>query len=260
MKNIATALTCLAMIGSASAASIAINFAENTNQAFVGGTALGPTGIDGSNWNSSIDRDSGDFNAGSITNLKDDSGALTGASVTWNSQNTWVASGGTGSDDAKLTTGYLDDANTIGFDNTTGGAVGVDITVSGITFDTYTIYGILASDAGDQYSSRNFQVNGSYVWGGSNRNAQAEAYGNSTAAFNATGSYWVEIEQGVTRGNYWTFDATGSTVRVNGIDAWDGGRGSLAGIVIVDTTAVPEPSSAALLGLGGLAMILRRRK
>ena len=34
-------------------------------------------------------------------------------------------------------------------------------------------------------------------------------------------------------------------------------RGSVAGIVIV---SVPEPSSAALLGLGGLALILRRRK
>ena len=30
--------------------------------------------------------------------------------------------------------------------------------------------------------------------------------------------------------------------------------------VVVDVTAVPEPSAAALLGLGGLALILRRRK
>ena len=30
--------------------------------------------------------------------------------------------------------------------------------------------------------------------------------------------------------------------------------------VFLEVTAVPEPSSAALLGLGGLALILRRRK
>jgi len=36
-----------------------------------------------------------------------------------------------------------------------------------------------------------------------------------------------------------------------------GGRAPLAGFQIVE---VPEPSSAALLGLGGLALILRRRK
>ena len=38
----------------------------------------------------------------------------------------------------------------------------------------------------------------------------------------------------------------------------DGGRGSINGIQII--AAVPEPSSTALLGLGGLALILRRRK
>ena len=38
--------------------------------------------------------------------------------------------------------------------------------------------------------------------------------------------------------------------------------GSFGGVdsVVVDVTPVPEPSSTALLGLGGLALILRRRK
>ncbi|MGB0993499.1 MAG: PEP-CTERM sorting domain-containing protein [Akkermansiaceae bacterium] len=52
---------------------------------------------------------------------------------------------------------------------------------------------------------------------------------------------------------YGTF--TGDTLTISG-DAVSG-RGTLNGFQII---AVPEPSSTALLGLGGLALILRRRK
>ena len=38
-----------------------------------------------------------------------------------------------------------------------------------------------------------------------------------------------------------------------------GGRGGISGFQIV-ATAVPEPTSAALLGLGGLGLVLRRRR
>lgn len=39
-----------------------------------------------------------------------------------------------------------------------------------------------------------------------------------------------------------------------------GGSGSVIGGITFDSVLVPEPSSAALLGLGGLALIMRRRK
>jgi len=70
---------------------------------------------------------------------------------------------------------------------------------------------------------------------------------------------------------YWKFyevkgviptDATSALIEIklapgqNGSGAYDFGTD----LVILDTVAVPEPSSAALLGLGGLALILRRRK
>lgn len=70
---------------------------------------------------------------------------------------------------------------------------------------------------------------------------------------------------------YWKFyelkgviptDATSATILIS-IAPGEAGTGSFdlgSDLVILDTVAVPEPSSTALLGLGGLALILRRRK
>ena len=59
------------------------------------------------------------------------------------------------------------------------------------------------------------------------------------------------------------FIGTGDRVRVEligGLNNDGNGVLSLREVEIYGVTAVPEPSSAALLGLGGLALILRRRK
>ncbi|NWK55045.1 PEP-CTERM sorting domain-containing protein [Verrucomicrobiaceae bacterium N1E253] len=65
---------------------------------------------------------------------------------------------------------------------------------------------------------------------------------------------WVNTASG-------TFANSGSElfVRVTLVDQVNGGQIGMDNLVI-NHTAVPEPSSAALLGLGGLALILRRRK
>ncbi|BDS06873.1 hypothetical protein NT6N_19130 [Oceaniferula spumae] len=59
-----------------------------------------------------------------------------------------------------------------------------------------------------------------------------------------------------------SFDPATGTVTGNGAAGADSFNGSrVANLDLTfDVTAVPEPSSAALLGLGGLALILRRRK
>ena len=64
-----------------------------------------------------------------------------------------------------------------------------------------------------------------------------------------------------------TFDYVGAGAAVGkalGVEfSWEGpttNNGSWIGVDNVSITTVPEPSSAALLGLGGLALILRRRK
>lgn len=57
-----------------------------------------------------------------------------------------------------------------------------------------------------------------------------------------------------------SFTADSSTQSIT-ITGGNGSSGGFSGLIIAqDTAAVPEPSSTALLGLGGLALILRRRK
>ncbi|MBK1853660.1 PEP-CTERM sorting domain-containing protein [Verrucomicrobiaceae bacterium 5K15] len=74
---------------------------------------------------------------------------------------------------------------------------------------------------------------------------------------------------GETSGDYiiGTFVATAATQSFEtagtsdgGTNWTDGGRSQINGIQLRQIAEVPEPSSAALLGLGGLALILRRRK
>ena len=252
----ALALTALA-VPRAGASIISVNFAENTNQGFAGGQNIGPLATDSANWNNTINRDSGTLAEGSMGSLKDDSGVNTGASISWSSKNVWYNSAGIGSDEAKLNVGYLDDGAHSAVDPWYNEAAGAYMTISNVPYTSYRVYGLLASDAGDTYAARNFLVNGTYVWSG--RNTNADAYGNIGAAFAATGNNWVKLEQGVTRGNYWTFDvldAPSTTLQVYGIDGYGGGRGSIGGVIIEQ---IPEPATAGLLGLIGAVALLRRR-
>ncbi|MBK1856433.1 PEP-CTERM sorting domain-containing protein [Verrucomicrobiaceae bacterium 5K15] len=57
-----------------------------------------------------------------------------------------------------------------------------------------------------------------------------------------------------------TFTATDAEGVLTFTDASDGTSGIDTGLDNISITAVPEPGSAALLGLGGLALLLRRRK
>jgi len=57
-----------------------------------------------------------------------------------------------------------------------------------------------------------------------------------------------------------TFTATEATGVLTFTDTSDGTTGIDTGLDNISIVAVPEPSSAALLGLGGLAFMLRRRK
>jgi autotransporter-associated beta strand protein len=128
--------------------SISYDFSENTgNQVLDSSTPKGPLGT--TNWNDSTAE--GAVASGSESALKDGTGAATTASITWSSANTWSNGSGTGSDNAKIVLGYLDD-----------GGSGVSVTLNNIPYAKYAVYGIVGSDhgGGSQYQTRDVLVNG----------------------------------------------------------------------------------------------------
>ena len=217
-----------------------MNFAENAaNQVFTGGELIGPTNQDSSFWNSSINFNTGNLangEIGSTSTLINSTGASTTATVNWASNNVYYNSDGTTTDQYKLSVGYLDDST------------GVTFTVSNIPYTTYTLYLLFTSDQAGQYQHGPTTVNGTGILGGGNFNAFGQV--------NPGG--WV-LADGTAFGNYAIVSGlTGPSLTVNSTLGTDGARGPITGFVLVD--AVPEPSSAILLGLGSLCLLQRRRK
>lgn len=73
-------------------------------------------------------------------------------------------------------------------------------------------------------------------------------------------SYWVVVEAGATdtSAGWWE-----SSPHVDGTVAWNDGSGWRSyngGVEAFRVTAVPEPATAGLLALGGLAALIRRRR
>ncbi|MBN1815841.1 MAG: LamG domain-containing protein [Sedimentisphaerales bacterium] len=183
---------------------ISMNFAENTNQVFVGGELIGPLKTDSTYWNNT----GANIPTGTMTNLTDKYGVPTTADVSWESKNCWYNSDGTGSDEAKLAVGYLDD-----------GDDGPSFTVSSIPFANYSAYILFTSDQNGDYIHGTLTVNGTVILGG-----PFPAHGRVT-----DGTGWVESD-GTVHGNYvkvtnLSGDLTVSTVK-------DAGRAPLTAFII----------------------------
>lgn len=247
----------LAATGIATAASISLNFSENNgNQNWLTpATPVGPLGTSSDNFNTTNDPTggsgslpvrTGSLDFGSIAGLVDDSGTATAASVTWDSSNAWFSGSGTGSNEARLTVGYLDDGAFTG-----GATEGIQIDFSGIPYPAYNVHIILASDQNpDTYTSQDFLVNGNPVIG-----SDFTAFSNWGAA-SANGS-WVEATASTT-GNYITArNQSGATLNIDGPIRDGVRRASIAGVIVEE---VPEPSTTLLGGLAGLVLLLRRRR
>ncbi|MBN1124412.1 MAG: LamG domain-containing protein, partial [Sedimentisphaerales bacterium] len=189
---------------------ISMNFAENTNQIFIGGELIGPLKTDSTYWNNT----EANIPTGMMTNLIDKYGVPTTADVSWESKNCWYNSDGTGSDEAKLAVGYLDD-----------GDDGPSFTVTSIPFTNYNAYILFTSDQNGDYTHGTLTVNGTVILGG-----PFPAHGRVT-----DGTGWVESD-GTVHGNYvmvtnLSGDLTVSTVK-------DAGRAPLTAFIIEEIPTI----------------------
>ena len=239
-------LTAVLALGSAtvSEADISLNFSENTaNQAFAGGQNIGPFATNSSFWNTTNGQ--ANLATGSMSNLINNLGIATGAGVTWTSSNVWYNADGTGSDEARLAVGYLDDGPT-------SGGFGLQISLTNIPYSQYVVLGLLASDQGATYTTLDFTVNGSLVLGGT-----ATAYGTNAQSITAEGAPWTVLTASNV-GNYWASSIqTASTLTITAPPRNGTQRGSLSGLIVQQ---VPEPATGLLLGIVGAALGLRRRR
>ena len=183
---------------------ISMNFAENTNQVFVGGQLIGPLKTNSTYWNNT----GANVPTGVMYNLMDKYGAPTTADVSWESKNCWYNGDGTGSDEAKLAVGYLDD-----------GDDGPSFTVTSIPFSNYNAYILITSDQNGNYTHGTLTVNGSVVLGG-----PFPAHGRVT-----DGTGWVECD-GTVYGNYVKVTDLSGNLTVSTVA--DAGRAPLTAFII----------------------------
>jgi hypothetical protein len=226
---------------------ISVNFQGGLNAEAPTGTAVTSTAgyVPADNWNNATGT------TGAVFNLIDSTGTTTITDVTWTTNNLWDLANGDGSGgDQDMMSGYLDNFNVNGPQT---------LTISGIQpnkgYDVYVYFnrgqetytGITASD-------------------GINTNTY---YARDNGSNYTTNGYMISsddnIGDGWTDANVFEFTGyTGSTLDFSdpgnpGIPAAPGGwKVYVQGIQLVVT--VPEPSSTALLGLGGLALMLRRKR
>ena len=218
----------------ATAAALAVNFkGDNYDNEFGKDVSGSAYGIDAADWATGNNTaGSGDGGADNIT--------VQGVGISWTFNNDWAQSGtyaGSSGED-EVFFGYLDD-----------GGSGADITITGLT-------NWLEGNSAATYEVTIFFSTGQV--GASFQDATLkDTDGGSTLGFlfndapiaGASGG-WQGVSNTIS-------DLSSDTLFIDGGTRAGAARGSIAGFTIVP---VPEPSSAALLGLGSLALLLRRRR
>ena len=217
---------------------ISINFNYDGLHPFAEvGSTIGPLKTASTNWNSSHAL-GGPYNSGELASgLRDSSGGVTGAGISYSASAVNYVGGQTGPDWDRLNRGFLDDD-----------VSGLSITVSNIPYASYTVYGLVGGDPTGSNSedslewqepmkSLDFQVNGSWVYGDTSAGPAADVYttmhGSRYGQTVGIGAEWVEIVQGSVTGMYWTTEASGSTLTIQGQAGTDTlTRGALSGIII----------------------------
>lgn len=181
-----------------------------------------PFGIADSDWNNL-----GGASGTSVAVTADDSSAAT---VTWANGGEWSSGASTTGDESVLK-GYLDDWDTQDGSNTP------QVTLSGL----------------NTFAPSGYTVTAYYTTDGVSASFDAGSIGGAGADTVSD----ITVSAGTSQSQTWNFVSGDSFTLVIGDDTRSNGRATFSGITV---TTIPEPSSAALIGLGGLALILRRRK
>jgi len=199
-----------------------------------------PTQTTTGNWNNASGAP-GD-NPAAISNMIDSTGASSGIGFAYSE----TSSGGSGfaGTGANYAGSYPTSVNGLPTSALQDGlfmndsAHSVTLTFSGL--DSDLTYSFLAYGArGNNGSSATYTVTG----GNSGAGTISNVFNNSTETVNITGI----TPNGSDEITFlWTTNSTGS--------------GSALNLIQITTTAIPEPSSLALTGLAGLALMLRRRR
>ncbi len=236
------------LLGTAMAAQasvISVNFEGGLNGAAPNGHDV--TGTAGyvpvGNWNNA----SGPANSGSLLNLSNSNGGNSGASVSWSTLNLWdLANGDDLGGDNDMMSGYLDNFNG-------------NVTVSNVPYDSYDVY-VYFNRASPTYSgiTAGDGVTTETLYGKDNGNSFA-----SNGFLLSTDDTVDGTDGSWTVGNVMLFsEFTGSTLTItppSNPGAPGEWKAYIGGIQIVNTT-VPEPSTLALLGAGGMVLWGARRR
>lgn len=229
-QAVATAVIAGASVELASAAAIAVNFKGDTYSDTFGvdvtTTAFGiaPGGwVSGASTASTLDGGA-------------DSVISQGVSITWTFANDWAQAatytGTTG--ESQVYFGYIDD-----------GGTGANITISGLSSwlvsnsaTAYSIQVLFSTGGGDSFLSTPLLTSA----GGTNLGS----FTSSVTGANAVLQGASNVISGL----------TSNTLFIDGPARSGGARGSIAGFIV---TPIPEPSSLALIGVGALGFLRRRR-
>ncbi|MDG1072027.1 MAG: PEP-CTERM sorting domain-containing protein [Akkermansiaceae bacterium] len=235
--NITILAAVAAATGVSSAATIGVNFTESiaghANQQIASGTVAGS--VPQSNWNNTGGA------TGTINTLADSAGVATTASITWTSGGVWGdgdanADANAGVGDAQLNRGYWDDNN--------GG--GQTFTVTGVPYTNYDLLVYYATDTPGTQHLQGITANGTF---GRPDITTGARYSEKS------GAVWDSTNTATITGLTGDLTATMDLRNANG-----NGRATIAGFQILEASAIPEPSSTLLVGLSGLALLMRRRR
>ena len=264
----------LASAGTAPAASLGLNFVDNSNggvqdgasDALGGAEIAGVPGYAQANWNN-LGR------WGATVGLKDNTGAATGVTTTWDSNNTWQMGAGSGSGDNKLMHGYID---ATGQANVNGSPYQFwwnenkpEVWLTGLTGwlsgQGAASYNVVVYSDGDANEGRI----GEYWLQAASAGDPPTLLGSDLTSHvflrdsaNFSGAFTqvplsADSLANAADGNYIVFTgltADGFILRTEEQSF----RAQINGLQIIGV--VPEPGTMVLLGMGGLAVLLARRR